>query len=88
MLIRIIKSAPGAVYELGALIRTGDKQAQYLIAQGFAESADDTILEQPQRTIEKRERGNPFMRPPLFIHKCGYVAKNQTDLDEHARSCH
>lgn len=86
MLIRIIKSAPGAVYELGALIRTGDKQAQYLIAQGFAESADDIILEQP--TIEKRERGNPFMLPPRHICRCGLVAKNQEDLDEHARSCH
>lgn len=87
MLIRIIKSAPGTVYELGALIRTGDKQAQYLIVQGFAESADDIVFEQPPRTIEKRERGNPFQLPPRYIHKCGYVAKSPEDLKEHSKKC-
>lgn len=86
MLVRVIKDNPGTVYKSGALVRISDKQAAFLIEQGFALPADEAQLDRPIEA-KPRKSDNPFLLPPRFIHGCGYVAKSAEELEAHDKVC-
>lgn len=83
MLIVITAESPGCVFEIGQLIRVNDQRGQKLIDDGYAQCADGYIATESA----PKESGNPFMQPPMHLHKCGYVAGSAAELVEHDRSC-
>ena len=67
------------------MLEMRDKRAHHLVAAGFAEYVDV-----PPKSIHIPSVNNkavPYLAPPRFIHSCGFVARSQVELDEHAEQC-
>lgn len=67
------------------MLEMRDKRAHHLVNGGFAEYVDVP----PKYTSIPSVNNSPipYMAPPRFIHSCGFVARNQVELDEHAEQC-
>jgi len=92
MLIRIIAKNPGCAFEIGQLIRVGDKQGVIAIAAGYGEQvAEEAVAKPPSRTSTytptRTPAASPHMLPPRFICACGFVAKDEKGLAEHRKVC-
>ena len=87
MLVRVVKSAPGCVYQPGSLLKVTEKKANLLIEAGIAEPADGKITYPPETLLRRGAVANDFTKPPRHICKCGFVAKSASGLKNHQRSC-
>jgi len=70
VLVRIVKSGPGCVYQPGSIIRISDKKAKYLIDTGYAVSANE-----PVRIVTKSEVRPSRIKTVKFLpprHICGW----------------
>ena len=83
MLIRIIAKNPGCVFDIGQLIRVGDVQGAQIISQGYGEMVGESEVQKPVEGPKLRARDNPFMQPPRFLCRCGWVAKSEEELKSH-----
>jgi hypothetical protein len=99
MQIRIVKSGPGCVYAPGSILKMPDKRAMTLIEMGYAEVINGMPIPRPRPIREKSMRTrqqhtrpprvplSPHMLPPRFICGCGFVAKDQRQLELHKEEC-
>lgn len=87
MLVRVVKSASGCVYQPGTLLDMAEKKANILIEAGIAEPADGGINYPPETLLRRGAVANDFIKPPRHICKCGFVAKSASGLKNHQRSC-
>ena len=83
MLVRILVQNPGSVLEVGQLIKVGDTQGNAMVRAGLGEQVDEIEVIKPPIPRVSRERGNPFMLPPLHLCRCGFVAKDEEELANH-----
>lgn len=87
MLIRILIQNPGSVFEVGQLLKVGDVHGNAMIRDGIGEQVDEIEVAKPPVKRTPRGRGNPFLLPPRFLHRCGYVGTDEADLEKHAADC-
>ena len=80
MLLRIVRTGPGCVYQPGQSVYMDDSIAKSWITKGCAVEMDPADLppEAPAST---------HMLPPRHICSCGFVAKSAAGLKAHERSC-
>ena len=78
MLLRIVRTGPGCVYQPGQTVQMDDNTARSWIMRGFAVETDQPPPDAPVST---------HMDPPRFICGCGFVARSAAGLKKHQRSC-
>lgn len=92
MLVRIMEKNPGCVFEIGQLLRMGDREGQHIIDEGYAEEVPESAVQKPpedkRRVVRSAPKGpSPYMIPPRHICGCGFVASDAASLAEHKKGC-